>query len=217
MDSPGDYRGLSWGGVFRPRQSLPMLELLIPPDHDVAAILQAALEHAHLSIPSPGFWSRTTFLKRLFTRHIARRAIQDLLVASKRPESYELTNAHWLLLHDILDLYCEDHNTSPEVDPEADPWPAGDPESRPIPFDSIRSEYFGHPSVPRAGSHVSARDLRLVPSDVAERQRPHRPSNPFLSEVPTEPPEADSSGQHSTPESPLSSRRRRNSEVRLIA
>ena len=136
-----------------------MLELLTPPDHDVAAILQAALEYAHLSIPSPRFWSRTTFLKQHFTRHIAKRAIQDLLAASKRPESYELANAHWLLLHDVLDLYCEDHNASPEVDPEADPWPAGDPDSRPIPFDAIRSEYFGHPRALRDGSHVSAKDL----------------------------------------------------------
>ena len=194
-----------------------MLELLTLPDHDVAAILQAALEHAHLSIPSSGFWSRTTFLKRHFTRHIAKRAIQDLLAASKRPEPYELANAHWLLLHDVLDLYCEDHNSSPEVDPEADPWPAGDPESRPIPFDAIRSEYFVHPRVPRDGSHVSAKDLRLVPSDVAERQRLHRPSDPFLSEIPEESPEADTSGQHSRPELPLSSRRKRNPEVRLIA
>ena len=194
-----------------------MLELLTPPDHDVAAILQAALEYAHLSIPSPRFWSRTTFLKQHFTRHIAKRAIQDLLAASKRPELYELVNAHWLLLHDVLDLYCEDHNASPEVDPEADPWPAGDPDSRPIPFDAIRSEYFGHPRALRDGSHVSAKDLRLAPSDVAERQRLHRPSDPFLSEVPEESPEADTSRQYSTPELPLSSRRKRNPEVRLIA
>jgi hypothetical protein len=142
-----------------------MLHFAKKPDADFTAILHMALEYATAWSVNAKFWDRTTFLKHAFSPRTGKKALQDLLAASRRPEVYALTRAHWLLLFDAVDLFCEDHNRNLRIDPVADAWPVGDYESSPIDFDYIRFEYFWNLDIARNGYRAMPRDLKLIPCD----------------------------------------------------
>ncbi len=92
-----------------------MLRFQHHPDSVFTAILHDALEFtsgwvADLATEDPDFWmAQYPNLARCFTPKAAANAIGQLLAASRESAIYQLTDYHWLLLHECLQVYCAIH------------------------------------------------------------------------------------------------------------
>ncbi len=94
-----------------------MLRVAYPPDPVFTAILHAALEETRDSIADiledarHEWWStRHPLIAACFTPELARDVIDRLLVASQDIAVHELSEYHWILLYESLQVFCDVHN-----------------------------------------------------------------------------------------------------------
>jgi hypothetical protein len=66
----------------------------------------------------PGAWENEyPHFARLFSSHLARNTLADLLEASQASALYQLTDFHWYLVYYVLQPFVEIHNDSAREDP----------------------------------------------------------------------------------------------------
>lgn len=120
-----------------------MLYFQAKPDPVFIAILHAALEVAADSIEEasddeswPEDYPR---LARCFTREAALAVIGELLAASRAEALYQITDYHWLVVHECLHDHCAVHN---DLVRHEGPQPVGPWRVGPIDVPALLDLYF---------------------------------------------------------------------------
>jgi hypothetical protein len=128
------------------------------------------------------------------TRQLAVDVIDRLLAASRDTVVYELSECHWVLLYEVLEVYCDIHNDYAR-DRCDGMLPVGPYSIGQIDFDALLDLYFEdldiltEPDVlerlgPEARREVQMRDevfgvVQGLPPHPDEVQLPHRPPRPW--------------------------------------
>ena len=76
----------------------------------------------------------------IFDRQELLAVLEKLLEAHRSPTIYKLTNYHFLILHDVLQVYADLHNDSLELHDGVRRW--GDVTIREIDMDTVLAVYF---------------------------------------------------------------------------
>lgn len=143
-----------------------MLHFETKPDKVFTAILHKALERARAEI-SEVLDDRDEFevlypnLGRCFDPGTALSTIEQLLRASRSPKLYQLTDYHWLILHEALRVFTDAHNDFAQEDPEYD-TKIGAYRLGEIDFDGLIDLYFSDLDFTLESYPLSPEDLRLV-------------------------------------------------------
>jgi hypothetical protein len=96
-----------------------MLRFQSPPDavfaailHDALKIVQEEFEEEYLNDEDKkDYWkNQYSNAARVFSAPTARTVVAQLIEASSQPDLYQLTDYHWLLLYDVLQVYTDIHN-----------------------------------------------------------------------------------------------------------
>ncbi len=101
-----------------------MLRFAQRPDPIFLAILHAALEDLQetlADLEAEDWPAQYSTAARCFSRELARTTLAQLLPASRAKQLYQLTDYHWLLLHDCLRVYCAIHKRRRPRGPDPDP------------------------------------------------------------------------------------------------
>jgi len=178
-----------------------MLRVAHPPDLAFTAILHDALEQTRdwitdvLEDAGHEWWpAQYPLIAARFTPQLALKVINRLLVASRDTTVYELSEYHWLLLYESLNVYCNIHNDYIRENPDGmlqvGPYLIGE-----IDFDALLDFYFEdldiltEPDVlerlgPEGRREVGMREeifgvAQGLPPHADEVQLPHRTPRPW--------------------------------------
>ncbi len=124
-----------------------MLRFATKPDGVFTDILHASLGGmrdmlADLDTDAEPFWTaQYPNAAYCFTVRGAVSVLDQLLIASRDLQVYQLTDYHWLLLYDCLRVYCDIHNDEVKGAPQG-ALPIGPYRIGPIDFDALVDVYF---------------------------------------------------------------------------
>lgn len=178
-----------------------MLRLAHPPDPVFTAILHHALEETRDWITNvledadhEGWSGQYPLIATCFTHQLAVDVIDRLLVASRDTAVYELSEYHWVLVYESLEVYCDIHNDYARDKPDGmllvEPYRIGQ-----IDFDALLDLYFEDLDIltepdnleglgPEGRREMGMRHeifgvVQGLPPHPDEVQLPHRPPRPW--------------------------------------
>lgn len=123
-----------------------MLGFAARPDPAFRVIVTAALEIATDELRNPdasdenALVNYSTRTQAIFNRQELLAELEKLLEAHRSPTTYKLTGYHFLILHDVLQVYADLHNDSLELHDGVRRW--GDVTIRKIDLDTVLAVYF---------------------------------------------------------------------------
>lgn len=144
-----------------------MLLFACKPDKVFTAILHKALERARaelqeLLLDPEEFRVLYPNIGRCFDPDTALSTIKQLLRASRSAKLYELTDYHWLILHEVLRVFADAHNDFVQDDPAYDTQ-IGAYHLSEIDFDDIVDRFFGDLPFTPNGRPTRKEDLQIMP------------------------------------------------------